>query len=93
MPGTYCAVAGCKNSRTKVKNLGMEIIFHSFPKDRKVWQAWAQICCRVNKVNPRTSYVCSAHFSDADYERDLQGELLGLPKKRRLRSGGIINST
>ncbi|KAJ8872941.1 hypothetical protein PR048_026557 [Dryococelus australis] len=31
-----------------------------------------------------TSRVCSIHFSENDYERDLQSELAGIKRKRTL---------
>jgi hypothetical protein len=38
---------------------------------------WINRCKREDKLNPETSRICSKHFVETDYERDLQNELLG----------------
>jgi len=39
----------------------------------------------LNKWNPSSSFICSDHFNNDDYIRNLQAELLGYtPKGRRL---------
>lgn len=39
--------------------------------------------------NCATARVCSRHFHDDDYERDVQHEILGLPTRFRLRKGAV----
>lgn len=39
--------------------------------------------------NCATARVCSHHFHDDDYERDVQHEILGLPSRFRLKKGSI----
>jgi hypothetical protein len=61
---------------------GQDIIFHSFPKPKDMVSQtmrneWINRCKREDKLNPETSRICSKHFVETDYERDLQNELLG----------------
>lgn len=42
-------------------------------------------CLRTDDFLPENSYVCSEHFSESDYERDLKAELMNLPPKRILK--------
>lgn len=39
--------------------------------------------------NCATARVCSRHFSDRSYERDVQHEILGLPTRCRLKKGAV----
>lgn len=63
--------------------MGIEnIVFHSFPKGKDLVSTtmrneWIQRCRRADKFNPDTACVCSKHFTEKDYERDLEHELLG----------------
>jgi len=72
-----CAIATCKN---QYKN--SNYIFHSFPKDLMVQEKWMAACRRklISSANP---VVCSQHFTDQDYKRDLQHELLNLPSRKK----------
>ena len=74
-----CAVATCHSPKDD------SVIYHMFPKSEEVCQKWKVACKRQDPFNPKTSSICSEHFVASDYERDLQGELLGLPLKRRLK--------
>jgi hypothetical protein len=47
-----------------------------------------QKCKRAGKWDPENCRVCSEHFTDDDFECDLQGELLNLPAKRKLKTTG-----
>jgi hypothetical protein len=56
--------------------------FHRFPKARDlvsqtIRKEWILRCKREDKLNPDTSYICSVHFTENDYERNFQNELLG----------------
>jgi hypothetical protein len=83
---TRCTVATCKNSSAKT---GKSVIYHSFPKDKLVRAVWVQRCKRAGKWNPNSCHVCSNHFTDGDYERDLKGELLKIPLKKKLKVGAV----
>ena len=92
MPGTRCTVGACTNSRAKAKKSGnYGISFYGFPKDKKLREIWVQRCGRGGKWNPDSCHVCSKHFTEEDYERNLQAELLNLPAKRKLKSTGEYN--
>jgi hypothetical protein len=82
MPGTRCAVYGCNNTYIKQKEMAEKCSFHRFPKARDlvsqtIRKEWILRCKREDKLNPDTSYICSVHFTENDYERNFQNELLG----------------
>lgn len=82
MPGRRCGIYGCNNSRVVTKISNANIVYHSFPKGKNfvsqtILKKWIHCCKRADKFNPDTSVVCSVHFTENDYERDLQNELLG----------------
>lgn len=81
----YCAVADWKSVNKKSNDY--EITFHRFPtKSRKLCQRWIHKCRRQDReLNPDNSRICSLHFTANDFERDLQGELLGIPLKKKLK--------
>lgn len=91
MPGTLCAVAGCKNSlvKTKRNKETTHISYHSFPRDDLIRQQWIHSCKREGKWNPGTSSICSVHFTNDSYKRNLQAELLNIPMKRRLKPTAV----
>lgn len=75
MPGKRCTVATCNNSHIKTK--AFNIVYHKFPRDPDLKNIWINRCRRDGEWNPDTSSVCSVHFTEDDYERDFQHELLG----------------
>ena len=82
MPGMRCAVFGCNNSLIETKKKGLKVIYHRFPQGNNLTSStirneWIRRCKRADKMNPNTSVICSTHFTQQDYERDLQNELLG----------------
>lgn len=88
MPGERCAVACCNNSRVKTRNFPVEnkIFYFRFPKDPILSKEWVQRCYRANTCfNPKTSVICSEHFTNDDYERDLKAELLKITPSRVLK--------
>ncbi|XP_067011057.2 THAP domain-containing protein 1 [Anabrus simplex] len=85
MPG--CAVATCGHHNRKTK--GMNIVYHIFPKDPTVRKRWIDACKRSDNINLKYATVCSAHFTDEDYVRDLKSELLGLQPSKVLKSGAV----
>ncbi|XP_018577060.1 uncharacterized protein LOC108915494 isoform X2 [Anoplophora glabripennis] len=54
-------------------------------QDKKLRKIWVEQCNRGDLFNPSTGHICSAHFEDSDFERDLQAELLNLPSRKRLK--------
>lgn len=55
-----------------------------FPKDNELCKKWVLKCRRGDLFNPKTSFVCSVHFREDDFIRDLKAELLGYTPKSRL---------
>ncbi|XP_060846212.1 peroxynitrite isomerase THAP4-like [Rhopalosiphum padi] len=84
--GSVCAVSTCVNYSGKLKQDGISnISFHRFPKNSTLQKEWILKCKRADNWNPSSSFICSAHFKDDEFIRDLQAELLGYaPKGRRL---------
>lgn len=67
------------------------ISFHRFPKDGRQKKRWAELCRRPRRITP-SSRICSLHFRDSDYERNLMYELLGKPMPRnqlKLKNGAV----
>ncbi|XP_056647325.1 uncharacterized protein LOC130451987 [Diorhabda sublineata] len=94
MPGTRCAVYGCGNTYKTRQQEHEYFIFHRFPKakdlvSQTMRKEWILRCKREDKFNPDTSYICSVHFTEKDYERDLQNELLGLPLRKILKKTAV----
>ncbi|XP_060859558.1 THAP domain-containing protein 1-like [Metopolophium dirhodum] len=83
--GSSCAVATCKHYASKTKEQGFDISFHRFPiKNVEIYNMWVHKCRRGDKWNPKTSLVCSKHFTQDSFVRDLNAELLGYTPKVRL---------
>lgn len=57
------------------------IRYYSFPKDTYYRNLWIERCAQPGNWNPDVCKVCSLHFKEEDYERDLKSELLNLPRK------------
>ncbi|KAK5646016.1 hypothetical protein RI129_004480 [Pyrocoelia pectoralis] len=94
MPGIRCAVYGCNNNLLTIKKRGENVIFHAFPKKKNfvnntIRLEWINRCKRADKFNPDTHKICSVHFCEQSYERDMQNELLGLPLKKKLKSTAV----
>lgn len=78
-----CAVFGC-GVDNQAKGFSPDTKFFSFPKDKELEAKWKHICKREDKFILKTARICSKHFCDEDYERNLKHELLGYkPKKYR----------
>jgi len=76
------AVAECPNGGRKAIPLTTQ---HSFPvKNPALCKIWISRCKR-DKFNIQNSSICSNHFTDDDYERDLEHELLNLPPRKKLK--------
>lgn len=81
-----CAVVGCNSTHRKTK--GGPIRYHRFPGDSKTRARWVKACGK-QFLNCSTARICSRHFSDESYERDVQHILLGLPTRCRLKKGAL----
>ncbi|XP_030766331.1 uncharacterized protein LOC115890293 [Sitophilus oryzae] len=94
MPGRRCAVFSCNNSAFATKRSKLDIIYHNFPKaknpvSKNTLKEWVLRCRRADNFNPANSSICSIHFKDTDYDRDLRNELLGLPVRKLLKKSAI----
>ena len=88
---SICAVSLCNNRSKYCSN---DIIFHAFPSDKKLAKQWLNLCKRkyIGKGQSlKYRRICSVHFTEDDYKRDLKHELLKLPlrKRRFLSKNGI----
>ena len=68
---------------------GTDIKYHPFPKDPKVQRIWILKCHRKDNFNTSIARICSKHFSETDYVRDLRAELMSIPLRRVLREDAI----
>lgn len=91
MPGTRCTVAVCLNSLIKTKRHPetSHIKYHVFPKNQIIKQQWIHRCRRDGQWNPNNAHVCSEHFKDDDFERDLQAELLNTAPRKKLKFSAV----
>lgn len=84
-----CAVFNCKsNNNKKLKrnaggSVGAQdnIRFFRFPKNPSYAKIWMQKCSRKDKFNIKNSFICSKHFTNIHYIRNLQHELLNYSPK------------
>lgn len=84
-----CLVESCGNYYGKTRG-EHKVIYHMLPSNLELQKKWVELC--TNKSNAKVnSYarVCSEHFSDSCYRRDLQHELLGLPLRRKLKTDAL----
>ena len=80
-----CAVYECSATSENEKNRS----FHQCPKDPKLRQAWIARICREGYNPSASSYVCSFHFSEEDFNK---GSFSATPqelKKKTLKKGSI----
>ena len=75
-----CALFGCDSN----SNRNSDLMFHSFPKNQELRNKWIHLCKRIDKINPDISRICSLHFEQTSYARNLRYELLGIPLPRKL---------
>ncbi len=86
MPGE-CAVSTCSNSGRKTDR---SVSYHTFPKRIDIRRQWIIACKRADGFNPEIARVCSEHFCDEDYVRNLKAELLGyVPIRRYLKEEAV----
>lgn len=68
---------------------GDKLTVHRFPKDKNMQELWLAAIHRTDVMNLDHNRVCSQHFGESDYERDLCNEMLGLPIRKILKRGAI----
>uniref|UniRef100_A0A0K2VAF1 THAP-type domain-containing protein n=1 Tax=Lepeophtheirus salmonis TaxID=72036 RepID=A0A0K2VAF1_LEPSM len=71
---TTCAVYHCPSPRG--------LTYHVFPSDPEQASRWAGNWTKRKVLNFRNARICSNHFKESDYKRDLRNELLGLPLRK-----------
>lgn len=84
MPG--CAVQSCKNYFGKNGQSLGNLSYFTFPKNQTLCKKWIVQCRRNDAFDPKKVRVCSDHFSEDDYLRDFQSEMLGMPPKKKLKT-------
>ncbi|KAJ8941067.1 hypothetical protein NQ318_003248 [Aromia moschata] len=73
-----CAVYGYNTNKRSKNNFK----FFGFPNDEKLKAKWRHLCKREDTFSVNNARICSNHFVDEDYERNLRHELLGYQPKR-----------
>lgn len=58
-------------------------MFFRFPKDQVSQKSWINACKRKDIINIKFAGVCSTHFSENGFKRDLKLELTGFSYKNR----------
>lgn len=74
-----CYVETCRNYYEKTRG-SKDIIYHMLPGDPVLALKWIHACGKKKQTLPYYARVCSDHFSEKCYQRDLQHELLGKPQ-------------
>lgn len=89
-----CAVSSCRNSHRRTR--GHSIRYHRFPQLSEVRNLWVKACNRTPLANGeppfniKTARVCSLHFTQDSYERDVeQHDGTGFSTGSRLRRGAV----
>lgn len=77
-----CAVFGCSMDNQSKNFKDNPVKFYTFPKDKVVRKQWVLACCRDDKFNVDYARICSRHFIETDFERNLQHELLNYATKK-----------
>ncbi|KAL1493939.1 hypothetical protein ABEB36_009619 [Hypothenemus hampei] len=79
-----CAVIGCK-SDSRVKCASEVIQFFRFPKDKTLNKVYKKKCQRSDTFETKDTRICSKHFTDEDYVRQMKYELLQVPCPKNTR--------
>lgn len=53
-------------------------MYHRFPRDTEIRKQWIHSSGKESLWNPEHGWICSDHFTDDSYERDLKAELLNV---------------
>lgn len=65
----FCVVKDCHNQSDKNR----DVSFHSFPKDKNLKRKWETNIKRTEY--PKFGKVCSNHFEEGMFERNLKAEM------------------
>lgn len=85
-----CAIANCPNYTRKTRKLGVDVIYHTFPKnDITLSNLWIKKCKRLDSINYKNARICSDHFQPSDYIDDMKNRLLNLPQKKILSKSAV----
>ncbi|XP_065206127.1 zinc finger protein 62 homolog [Planococcus citri] len=87
--GYRCAVSTCRNHNPRTRIFDKSVKYYQFPKVPEIRAKWIAVCQRVDHFPADNSYICSEHFTQNDFHRDLKAELMNLPPKRNLVSDAI----
>ena len=82
----YCAAVGCSNDSRKSEGVGFYKLTARNPELQRIWLQ--KLKREYLKVSKHT-VVCSVHFADDAFERDLQAELLGISRPRKLKEDAV----
>ena len=84
-----CAVATCHNYSRKTRKLGLNIVYHVFPKGADQRKLWLVKCKREDNVNCDQARICIDHFVSSDYEDGIKNILLSLPQLNILKPSAV----
>lgn len=88
----FCMAPGCSNRGVPS---GIQRHFHSVPKNERIQKMWLN---NMKLKDPprgpdgklsKHCRVCSDHFTADSYKRDLQAELMGLTRPRKLKEDAV----
>lgn len=54
---------------------GKSVTYYRFPKDTAHRKLWEIFCNREDAVNVKDERICSLHFKEVDFERNLKFEM------------------
>lgn len=79
-----CAVPTCATT-----HITTDKTLYRFPKDINYARIWVRCCMKKEYFNTKTAYICSLHFADEAYQRDINHDMLGYSSKKNLRKDAI----